>query len=231
MISRGDRFGGHVTAAVCIREYEMESIVKMGVKTNPRRAGEGSLRTPSEEAPVSREGLSAPAAAREPEAGRKEGGKGAVSASAAGEGKLPPEKTEKTAPSEIPAEIKRPKSSGRGLSREERADLKKKNRHYSLIAAYAVATIVVSYILVQAAGNIGPLLKVLGRVATTVGMLLSPLFWGFVLAYILLPASGFFEKKLRRLTFFRRKRRDPHGAAVAITCVLAALVVVWSFFP
>lgn len=88
MISRGDRFGGHVTAAVCNREYEMESIVKMGVKTNPRRAGEGSLRTPSEEAPVSREGLSAPAAAREPEAGRKEGGKGTVSASAAGERKL-----------------------------------------------------------------------------------------------------------------------------------------------
>ena len=223
MISRGDRFGGHVTAAVCIREYEMESIVKMGVKTKPRRAGEGSLRTPSEEAPVSREGLSAPAAAREPEAGRKEGGKGTVSASAAGERKLPPEKT---APAERPAEIRKPKSSGRGLTSEERADLKKKNSHYRLIARYAVATIVVSYILVQAAGNIGPLLKVLGRVATTVGMLLSPLFWGFVLAYILLPASGFFEKKLRRLTFFRRKRRDPHGAAVAITCVLAALVVV-----
>ncbi len=131
----------------------MESIVKMGVKTNPRRAGEGSLRTPSEEAPVSREGLSAPAAAREPEAGRKEGGKGTVSASAAGERKLPPEKT---APAERPAEIRKPKSSGRGLTSEERADLKKKNRHYSLIAAYAVATVVISYILVQAAGNIGP---------------------------------------------------------------------------
>ena len=198
----------------------MESIVKMGVKSNPRRVGGDSSRKPSEEAPGSSDLRSAPApaAVRKPDAGSKEDVKRAETGSAAVEVKPSPAET-------APAQVKRRRSSGRGMSKEERAYLAKKNRNYSLIAKYTIATIVISYILVQAAGNIGPLLNGLGRIATTVGMLLSPLFWGFVLAYILLPASGFFEKKLRRLDFFRRKRRNPHGAAVAITCVLAALVV------
>lgn len=201
----------------------MESIVKMGVKTDPRGSGRDSLRTSSEQAAAYRDSLPEPAAARKTAAAAAAGDAGPASGRGTG-GQKPPSK--ETAP----AEKKRKKAAGERLSEEERADLANKRRNYSLIARYVILTVVVSYILILAAGNLGPILKTLGRVTGTVGRLLSPLFWGFILAYILMPGVRFFEKKLRRLKFYRKKKRNPHGISVAITCIitLIGLVVILS---
>ena len=111
------------------------------------------------------------------------------------------------------------------LSAEERILQKKRRRHYRLIMGYAIAGIVISYILIQLTGNLSTVLTAIGKWVTMVGLLLQPLFWGFVLSYILNPAVNSCQKKLRKVKLFGKKRGSRRGAAVAITCVAAFLVI------
>ena len=111
------------------------------------------------------------------------------------------------------------------LAAEERALQRKRRRQYRMITGYVIAAVVISYILIQLAGNLNTVLSAIGRGLTMVGMLLQPLFWGFVLSYILNPAVNSCQKKLRRSKFFGKKRGNKRGLAVAITCVGAFLVI------
>lgn len=111
------------------------------------------------------------------------------------------------------------------LAAEERALLGKRKRHYKMIMWYTVAAIVISYILIQLTGNLGTVLTAVGKGIKMIGMLLQPLFWGFVLAYILNPAVNKCEAELRKSKLFGKKRGSKRGKAVAITCVLAFLFV------
>lgn len=109
----------------------------------------------------------------------------------------------------------------------ERAALREKKRQYRLIAEYVIGTVVVCYILLHLTDNVGLVLKAAGRGIRMVGMLLQPLFWGFVLAYILSPLVGACERRLRRVPALRKGlrkgRKGLRAPAVAITCVLTLL--------
>lgn len=113
----------------------------------------------------------------------------------------------------------------RRLAAEERLLQKKRRRHYRLIMRFAIATIVISYVLIQLTGNLNTVLSAVGKWLTMIGLLLQPLFWGFVLAYILNPAVNSCQKKLRRVKLFGKKRGNKRGAAVAITCLVAFLII------
>lgn len=111
------------------------------------------------------------------------------------------------------------------LAAEERLLQNKRRRHYRLIMGFAIATIVISYVLIQLTGNLNTVLGAIGNWLTMIGLLLQPLFWGFVLSYILNPAVNSCQKKLRSVKLFGKKRGNKRGAAVAITCVGAFLVI------
>lgn len=115
---------------------------------------------------------------------------------------------------------------GSPMAREEGGDMR---RRYRMIATYfaisAAAAAVCSYILIHLADNLGIVLTVLGRAVTTVGLLLQPLFWGFVLAYILMPAVELCEKRLHRVKFLRKDRRSLHTKAVLLTCIVVFLAL------
>lgn len=113
----------------------------------------------------------------------------------------------------------------RRLAAEERLLQNKRRRHYRLIMGFAIATIVISYVLIQLTGNLNTVLGAIGKWLTMIGLLLQPLFWGFVLSYILNPAVNSCQKKLRSVKLFGKKRGNKRGAAVAITCVGAFLVI------
>ena len=82
----------------------------------------------------------------------------------------------------------------------ERVLMHRQRRQYRMIAAYAVATVVISYVLLHMANNLGDILKMAGKAAQTIGMLLAPLFWGF-----------------------KRNLHKRRGIAVAVTYLLAIL--------
>ena len=112
---------------------------------------------------------------------------------------------------------------------EERALTRARKKHYRLIAAYAAATVLACYILLNLADNAGRILEVIGHGASMVGSLLAPLFWGFVLAYILAPLVDGCEKRLRRVPYFRKGRKSCRAPAVAATCVMVVVVLVLLF--
>ena len=105
----------------------------------------------------------------------------------------------------------------------ERVLMHRQRRQYRMIAAYAVATVVISYVLLHMANNLGDILKMAGKAAQTIGMLLAPLFWGFVVAYILSPAVEFFENRFQNRGLFKRNLHKRRGIAVAVTYLLAIL--------
>ncbi len=105
----------------------------------------------------------------------------------------------------------------------ERALMRRQSRQYRMIAAYAVATVVISYVLLHMANNLGDILKMAGKAAQTIGMLLTPLFWGFVVAYILSPAVEFFENRFQKRGSFKRNLHKRRGISVAVTYLLAIL--------
>ena len=122
------------------------------------------------------------------------------------------------------------KASGNGKEKKvpdsERALMRSRRRHYRMIGMYVAFTVVVTYILIHLANNLGNFVKVAGKGVQMIGMLLAPLFWGFVVAYILSPAVDFFENRLRKKGSFHTFRNKPagrRGPAVAVTYVLAFL--------
>lgn len=145
-------------------------------------------------------------------AGRGKAGDGAAGTAGVGSGSVDP------------AEMQAFQEMQHHAVMEERALRKSRRNQYRLIAAYVVASVVICYALLRLTENVGAIVKTLGKVTQMVGMLLAPLFWGFVLAYILMPVAGFWEKKLKNVRLFKKKgsRRAP---AVAITCALAALIL------
>ncbi len=190
----------------------MESIVKMGVKPsadqirNGREEAQAAVKSP------------APDRASEAQARRDQ-------APASGSKEADAASSVPKAASAKGAEAAG-NTGGKGYTEEEKALHRSRRIHYTMIARYVIFTAVICFVLLRAVDNLGPILSAVLKGIRTVGILLMPLFWGFVLAYILAPAVGFFEKKLRGTSLFRRKPARRHTAAVAITCVLALLVVV-----
>ncbi len=199
----------------------MESIVKMGV------SGKNTYgKNDQKERETAADSHSAAGAAAYQEMNEAAAGESRSDArSAAGAAALPAaDARDKQKLEKEKAEQKRSEERKR-FAAEERILHKKRRRHYRLIMVYAIATIVISYILIQLTGNLSTVLTAIGKGLTMVGMLLAPLFWGFVLSYVLNPAVNSCEKKLRSSQLFRKKRGSKRGAAVAITCVAAFLVI------
>lgn len=223
----------------------MESIVKMGFKTVPENRDNNQAydKSPQGQRPEQENSEQAFCAGTAGSAGSGEGflaaaPAGAASGAADGKAAKAPagrhsaggalEKTrEGFGGSSVPPAAAEPKNSfeRRRISPEERVLYRSRTRHYRLIARFVIVTVVVSYLLIRAADNLGPILTSIAKAINMVIMLLKPLFWGFILAYILAPAVSFFENRFRRVRFFRKNKKRLRGAAVAVTCVLSFLVV------
>ncbi|MDO5133116.1 MAG: AI-2E family transporter [Eubacteriales bacterium] len=123
------------------------------------------------------------------------------------------------------------KEAGKLHEEQERALLRRQKKQIRIISAYAVLTVVLCYVFVRLADNAGTVLSALVRTAKMIGLLLTPLFWGFVVAYILEPLVRMCEKRLRKIRFLRgrgparERKKKLHGKAVAATCVLTLLAV------
>lgn len=115
----------------------------------------------------------------------------------------------------------------RKLVAEEESILhRKRKKHYRLIMKYVIATVAISYILIKLTGNLDTVIAAVIKGLKMIGLLLQPLFWGFVLAYILNPLVNYFELRLRSAKALRKKRSSIRGIAVAITCALTCVVLI-----
>ena len=198
-----------------IGDVHMESIVKMGVSgKNPY-------------------GKKAPEDNQYPPGRRDDAGAGKETAPASAEKAVPAVSTdqktrEKQELEKKKAEEKR-RAEQRRIAEEERALHRKRRAHYSMIARYVVYTVVISYFLLNLTDNFGDIMKIVGHWIGMIGVVVTPLFWGFVLAYILSPAVEMLEDHLSGSAAGGRRRKSRRGLAVAITWVAVLLVLTMLF--
>lgn len=97
------------------------------------------------------------------------------------------------------------------------------------IAIYIIITVSVLYLLYKISGPVFAFITWLLKMIGSLLKLLTPLFWGFFVAYLLMPLTNFLQKKLAS-SRFNKKQKSCRGIAVALTIiiVLAALVVLLS---
>lgn len=205
----------------------MESIVKMGVSG---KSTYGKNEQKDGPAGADQYGRMGAVAASYP-AYQEESAAAAEKAAAAQEaGKVAEKKPAEVKEAEKQKVLEKKSADRRRAADEERALERRRKRHYRLIMRYVIITVVVCYILIALTGNISTVVTSVVKWLGMVGMLLKPLFWGFVLAYVLAPAVSFFEKKLQKSSIGGRqkssiggRKKSKRGLAVAITCVLTLL--------
>ena len=198
----------------------MDSIVKMGVRQNrdgrPEEGSAAAAKTASrlpDERPRTENAFDRRMGDFPPGAGKDE-----MKVSAAGGDR--PDRTE------TGAEL----TEQEGAAAREKQQQRELRRICRTVARYAVLALVVSYICARIADHMGGILQAAARAAGMAGMLLQPLFWGFVLAYVLLPLEKMCERRLRGIPPFNKKGARRRGPAVAITMagVLLALLALLS---
>ena len=198
----------------------MDSIVKMGVRQNrdgrPEEGSAAAAKTASrlpDERPRTENAFDRRTGDFPPGAGKDE-----MKVSAAGGDR--PDRTE------TGAEL----TEQEGAAAREKQQQRELRRICRTVARYAVLALVVSYICARIADHMGGILQAAARAAGMAGMLLQPLFWGFVLAYVLLPLEKMCERRLRGIPPFNKKGARRRGPAVAITMagVLLALLALLS---
>lgn len=100
------------------------------------------------------------------------------------------------------------------------------NRRYTTIAIYAVLVIVISAVIISAIHNMGALISALSMFWG----LLMPFVLGFVIAYVLNPILGFFEKNLLPRLFHDKLSRRAGRAIALILTYLATIALIGIFF-
>lgn len=97
------------------------------------------------------------------------------------------------------------------------------------ICRYVILTASILYLLYKLANPVFAFLTWLIKGIGSLLGLLSPLFWGFFVAYLLMPLANFLQKKLAG-SRFNTHNRSCRGGAVALTIiiVLACLVLLLS---
>ena len=97
---------------------------------------------------------------------------------------------------------------------------------YTKISLYVIGTTAAIFILFRLSLNLGNVLSAIGNWLDWIFTLLTPVFWGFMLAYLLKPAVDKIEAKLSSLPFFQKKKKSPRSLAVSITFLIIVILLV-----
>lgn len=99
------------------------------------------------------------------------------------------------------------------------------NHKYTQISVYCILTVLVIFLMIRLLDNFGGIMGAIGNGLTWLGVLLKPLAYGFAICYILFPISEFLEERLSKLKYYKKKNKQPHGLAVALTFIIAVAVI------
>ena len=99
--------------------------------------------------------------------------------------------------------------------------------HYTRIAIYVVVSACLIFILFRIIRNFEVVLQTVASGMHWLGVILTPLIAGFILAYIVSPVVRFFQRRLKKLPFYKKTGKDTRGMAVflAVGLIVIALVV------
>ncbi len=100
------------------------------------------------------------------------------------------------------------------------------NPKYTQISLYVISTVFLIYLLIRVGDHAGIILQKIGAALHTIGIILMPLLWGFVFAYLLYPVVNRLESFLAKRKHYIKSKKSPRNAAVAIVIVSTILIIV-----
>ncbi|MEE1228035.1 MAG: AI-2E family transporter [Lachnospiraceae bacterium] len=100
---------------------------------------------------------------------------------------------------------------------------------YTQISIYVVITVMIIYILAQFGNHFHELVRYAGGGLRWIGVVLKPLGFGFIFAYLLYPAVGFLQKKLQKIPYFKKRGSSCRGMAVGLIAVIAVFFIISMF--
>ncbi len=100
------------------------------------------------------------------------------------------------------------------------------NKQYVSIMLYVIATVVIIYALARIVDHLPVIWAAVTTNLRSFASLLSPLLWGFIIAYLLYPVVGFFQRHLENRSYYKKRKKSARGAAVAVTALLTVLFFV-----
>ena len=95
---------------------------------------------------------------------------------------------------------------------------------YTKISLYVIGTTAAIFILYRLSLNLGNVLAAIGGWLNWILTVLTPVFWGFMLAYLLKPAVDKIEKKLLDISFFKNRKKKPRTLAVSLTFIIIIIL-------
>lgn len=102
------------------------------------------------------------------------------------------------------------------------------NRKYNAISMYVILTAMIIFILAYIVTRLDVVFNGIHGVLSYIGNLLTPVFIGIVIAYILDPLVGLFEKMYRKIKFIKIKNEKKYRSLAVFSCILIVLLLVIS---
>lgn len=99
----------------------------------------------------------------------------------------------------------------------------KLNPKYTQISLYVIGTTAAIFILYQISGQLGTILASIGSWISWILSLLTPVFWGLMLAYLLTPLTNMIEKRLANVAYYKKKNKSPRTMAVVLTFIVIVI--------
>lgn len=99
------------------------------------------------------------------------------------------------------------------------------NKKYATISIYVVITTLIIFILARATFEIESILKAVTTTLKYIGKMLTPVFVGIIIAYIINPLVELIENLLRKTLKFKSEKK--YRAIAVFACVLLIILVVF----
>ncbi len=93
------------------------------------------------------------------------------------------------------------------------------------IAIYVIATISILYLMYKAGNSIYALLLMVLNVLGSILHIFIPVFWGFFLAYLLMPLTNFLQKKMAFMKY-SKSEKTYRAPAVILTIIMLVVFII-----
>lgn len=102
------------------------------------------------------------------------------------------------------------------------------NKKYTAISMYVILTALIIFILAYIITRLNVVFSGIHGVLSYIGNLLTPVFIGVVIAYILDPLVGVFEKMYRKMKHLKVKNEKKYRSISVFSCILIVLLLIIS---
>ena len=101
------------------------------------------------------------------------------------------------------------------------------NKKYTTISVYVIFTVLIIFALAYTATQINNIFGVIGNALSYITKLLTPVFIGIVIAYILDPLVAVFEKLYKKVKFLKFRKDEKYRSLSVFSCILVILFVIF----